>query len=124
MYMQLYIKKDGERYILCDVDVHAVDYSDVKGTKKWFIEIKVYFGIKNCLEFTMNNPSRLLVEDLDSIQKIPQEYHDDKSKRFPQSRAYFLKDPQMNKDKAIIISEIRKQLWEIAERHELLYNED
>ena len=123
MYMQLYIKKDSKRCILCDVDVHAVDYSDVKGVKKWFIEIKSTFDIRNCIEFVMTNPSRILVDDLSSIQKISQEYHE-KSDRFPEAKAYFLNDPKMNEDKYAIIAEVRKQLREIAERHELMYNED
>ena len=123
MYMQLYIKKDNKRCILCDVDVHAVDYSDVKGVKKWFIEIKSTFDIRNCIEFVMTNPSRILVDDLSSIQKISQEYHE-KSDRFPEAKAYFLNDSKMNEDKYAIIAEVRKQLREIAERHELMYNED
>ena len=123
MYMQLYVKKDSKRCVLCDVDVNAVDYSDVKGIKKWFIEIKSTFDIRNCIEFVMANPSRTLVDDLDSIQKISREYHE-KSDRFPEAKAYFSNDPKMNEDKYAIIAEVRKQLREIAEKHELMYTED
>ena len=72
----------------------------------------------------MLNPSRILVEDLDSIQGISEEYRDNKNDRFPQTRAYELEDKQLVIDKNIVIKEIRKRLQEIAERHGLTYDED
>lgn len=125
MYMQLYYKDlEGKRYVVCEVDVYIVDYANLKGDKMWYIQIKPSFMIKNCLEFVMKNPSRDLVESLDSIQKLHQEYHDHKTGRFPEAISYVLNDPKMKEDKATIITEIRKQLREIAERHDLEYNED
>lgn len=125
MYMQLYYKDlEGKRHIVCEVDVYVVDYANLKGDKMWYIQIKPSFMIKNCIEFVMKNPSRDLVESLDSIQKLHQDYHDHKTDRFPEAISYTIDNPKMKEDKAAIITEIRKQLQEIAERHDLEYNED
>ena len=126
MYMRLYYKSknDPSRKTICDVDVHTMDWNNLSNKKFWNIIIRVYFNIKNTLEFTMLNPSRILVEDLDSIQGIPEEYRDNKNDRFPQTRAYELEDKQLVIDKNIVIKEIRKRLQEIAERHGLTYDED
>ena len=125
MYMQLYYKNlEGKRQVVCEVDVYTVDYANLKGDKMWYIQIKPSFMIKNCLEFVMKNPSRDLVESLDSIQKLHQDYHDHKTDRFPEAISYTIDDPRMNKDKFVIIAEVRKQLQEIAERYDLMYNED
>ena len=125
MYMQLYYKDfEGKRHVVCEVDVHTVDYANLKGDKMWYIQIKPSFMIKNCIEFVIKNPSRDLVESLDSIQKLHQDYHDHKTDRFPEAISYTVDNPKMKEDKAAIITEIRKQLREIAERHDLEYNED
>ena len=127
MYMQLYYKTldgSGKRHVICDVDVYAVDYLNHNGKKMWYIQIKSSFGIKDCLEFVMKNPSRDLVNSLDSIQMLHQEYHDHKTGRFPEAISYVADDPKIKDDKCKIIEEIRKQLQEIAEKHDLMYNED
>ena len=127
MYMQLYYKTlngSSKRNIICDINVYATDYKSFKGDKMWYIQIKSFFEIKNCIEYVMKNPSRDLVEALDSIQKLYQEYHEGKTKRFPEAKSYFAGDKQLNTDKNKVITEIRKQLQEIAERHDLEYNED
>lgn len=125
MHMDLYYKdRDGKRQYVCQVGIYVSDYLNVFNEKRYTISIKPWFNIKNCLEYAMENPSRKLVEDLDSIQKLYEEYYSDKSTRFPQSKAYKSDDVELNQHKGIIIKEIRKQLREIAENHELLYNED
>lgn len=127
MYMQLYYKTLdglGKRHVICNVDVYTVDYANLKGNKMWYIQIKTSFGIKDCLEFVMKNPSRDLVNSLDSIQQLHQEYHDHKTGKFPEAISYVADDPKMKEDKNKIIVEIRKRLQEIAERHDLMYNED
>ena len=97
MYMQLYYKDfEGKRHVVCEVDVHTVDYANLKGDKMWYIQIKPSFMIKNCIEFVMKNPSRDLVESLDSIQKLHQDYHDHKTDRFPEALSYTADDPRMN----------------------------
>lgn len=126
MYMQLFYhgESDTLRKTLCEVSIYAMDWTNYKKEKFWDIKIDVYFNIKNTLEFVMVNPSRSLVEDLDSIQEIPVEYREGSNDRFPQMIAYKLDDPKLSINKCTIIEEIRKQLRETAERHGLYYNED
>lgn len=122
MYMQI----RSDKGCICEIDVFTEEHPV---THKWNINMNCYINIANYSDFIINllgyttASQKAFAEDISILQDIRKNYFEETG-YFPKPEIYDISDPQLNKDKHIIIDIIRRKMQEIASKWQLVYKED
>ena len=119
-----FILRDSNNKTLCEVNIHAKQ--DMFKKDKYAISLSSYFNINNYSHFLIHQSlidQKRIIEDFATIQDCAAYFYENTG-IYPECKQYDLKDPNLTKDKAIIISTTREILRKIADKYGLDLSED